>query len=105
MRIWIYKALSTARFRYIAYSPAFGCEAERLVGTSMDSDVLASELRRYVIEALMVNPYIKELSGFSVTKEGGTIGIQFTCTTVYGVISGLNLKGGDSSWILAFKAS
>ena len=28
LRIWIFKALTTARFRHVAYSPAFGEEYE-----------------------------------------------------------------------------
>ena len=65
LRIWIFKALTTARYHYTAYSFAFGEEWEdQIVGRSMDGDILKLELERFIIEALMVNPYIKRLDNF-----------------------------------------
>ena len=55
LRIWIFKALTTARFRHVAYSPAFGEEYEdQLIGHSMNGEIVKSEMKRYITEALMV---------------------------------------------------
>ena len=41
LRIWIFKALTTARFRHVAYSPAFGEEYEdQLIGHSMNGEIV-----------------------------------------------------------------
>lgn len=84
MRVWIFKALDTERFRYTAYDSVFGSEIHTLIGGPLDSDVAISELRRFIIEALMVNPYIKELSNFQFTLSGSGVTAEFDCVTVYG---------------------
>lgn len=37
-----------------------------------------------IIEALMVNPYIEELSNFQFEQSGSGVRVEFDCTTVYG---------------------
>lgn len=85
LRIWIFKALTTARFRHTAYSAAFGEEYEdQLIGHTMDSDVAALEMERYITEALMVNPYIKRLENFEFTNSTWGLTVTFDCTSIYG---------------------
>lgn len=84
IKIWIYKALMTVRYRYIAYTTSYGCEIGSLIGSVMSSDILQSELRRFIIEALMVNPYIVELSDFKFIKVSDGITVEFNCKTIYG---------------------
>ncbi len=83
LRIWIFKALTTERFRYTAYSPDYGSEIDTLIG-GLNSRVILSELKRFIIEALMVNPYIEELSNFQFTQSGSGVRAEFDCTTIYG---------------------
>lgn len=84
LRIWIVKALITERFRYTAYDTHYGSEIDTLIGGQMNSDIAMSELKRFIIEALMVNPYIVELSNFQFTQSGSGVTVEFDCTTVYG---------------------
>lgn len=84
LRIWIFKALSTERFRYTAYDTDFGSEIHSLIGGSLSSDIVKSELKRFIIEALMVNPYIEELSNFKFSRSGSGVTVEFDCATVYG---------------------
>jgi len=84
LRIWIFKALITERFRYTAYDSAFGSEIHTLIGSPSHSEVVKSEIKRFIIEALMVNPYISEISDFVFTQTKSGIQTDFTCTTVYG---------------------
>ena len=85
LRIWIFKALTTERFRYTAYDSAFGSEIHTLIGSSSHSDIVKSELKRFIIEALMVNPYISEISDFTFTQAKSGLQVEFTCTTIYGL--------------------
>lgn len=85
LRIWILKALSTERYHYTAYSFAFGAEfQEQLIGHSMDAEVIKLEMERYIVEALMVNPYIKRLDNFVFKKISTGIMVIFECTSIYG---------------------
>ena len=83
LRIWIFKALTTERFRYTAYDSAYGSEIDTLIG-GLNSRVILSELKRFIIEALMVNPYIQELSNFQFAQSGSGVQVEFDCTTIYG---------------------
>lgn len=86
LRIWILKALSTERFHYTAYSFAFGTEhQDRLVGHAMNTEVLKLELERYIVEALMVNPYIKRLDNFIFSSRAAEMTVSFECTSIYGL--------------------
>ena len=83
LRIWIFKALDTERFRYTAYDSDYGSEIDTLIG-AVNSSVILPELKRFIIEALMVNPYIEELSNFQFEQSGSGVRVEFDCTTVYG---------------------
>ncbi len=85
LRIWIYFALGTARYRYMAYDRAFGSEIEeKLIGQPLSDDVTRMELERYITEALMCNPYIQELSDFEFKTIPSGVRVSFQCRTIYG---------------------
>ena len=58
--------------------------AYELIGSGLHSEIVTSELKRFIIEALMVNPYILELSNFQFTRTDSGVQVEFDCTTVYG---------------------
>lgn len=84
LKIWIYKALMTPRYRHLAYTEDYGNEMYNLIAQSIDQEVLLLELKRYVTEALMYNEYIRELSGFEFEIKGSAVLIKFTVTSIYG---------------------
>lgn len=84
LQIWIYKALRTKRFVWQAYTHTYGSEIENVIGLSNDPDIIDSEIRRYITETLMVNPYLQELSDFTFKHEKDFVTVAFTVTTVYG---------------------
>lgn len=85
LRIWIFKALYTERFHYTAYSFGFGSEfQEQLIGRAMNSEVVKLEMERFIIEALMVNPYIKRLDNFQFENTSFGMNVSFDCTSIYG---------------------
>lgn len=84
LKIWIYKALKTKRFIYQAYSHKYGTEIDNVIGISNGKGIIESEIRRYVTETVMVNPYIQELSGFSYDwKTKSFCAVTFEVATVY----------------------
>ena len=84
VRVWVWKALKTARCRYDIYTWDFGCEAENLVGQAFTAQVKESEAARYVREALEPNPYITGVRQVTVSFQGDRLSITCQVETVYG---------------------
>lgn len=89
LEVWIYKALKTERFEYLAYSWQYGIELKPFIGKVMGLQERYSELRRVITECLMVNPYIKSIDSFSITPENRAelVRVHITLTTVYGEVA------------------
>ena len=86
LEVWVYKALKTERFEYLAYSWQYGIELKPFIGKVMGVQERYSELRRVITECLMVNPYIRSIDSFSITPENRAelVRLHITLTTVYG---------------------
>lgn len=89
LEVWIYKALKTERFSYLAYSWGYGIELKPFVGKVMSVQERYSELKRVITECLMVNPYIVSLDkfDFAQSKNGETVTLTIQLTTIYGEMS------------------
>lgn len=86
VKVWIFKALQTERFKYLAYSNQYGLELERFIGKVMDVQERISELKRCIVECLMVNPYIKAIRDMQFAGEGDRLLCTFVCVTIYGEV-------------------
>ncbi|WP_315451407.1 DUF2634 domain-containing protein [uncultured Selenomonas sp.] len=88
LEVWIYKALKTERFEYLAYSWRYGIELKPFIGKVMGVQERYSELQRVITECLMVNPYIRSIDSFSITQENRAelVRVHITLTTVYGEV-------------------
>ncbi|OPJ58433.1 DUF2634 domain-containing protein [Clostridium oryzae] len=87
IRIWIYKALSTERYRYMAYSWDYGQEFDELVGNTLSDDALESECKRLIEECLSVNSYITGIEDVTATRNGDVVNIEATINTEYGEVT------------------
>ena len=89
LEVWIYKALKTERFSYLAYSWGYGIELKPFIGKVMSVEERYSELKRVITECLMVNPYIKSIDSFSFAedKHGEAVHLTIRLTTIYGEMS------------------
>ena len=87
LKVWMYKALCTARGRFKAYSASFGSDLEDLVGGTYSPAAVRTEAHRMVTEALLVSPYIHAVSGVDAALEGGLLAIRCTVATAYGSTS------------------
>lgn len=94
LQIWIYKALQTARYNYIAYSEDFGSETHTLIGSARSYEITQSEIQRYITEALYFNNYIKEIKNFVFTKLDAGVQVEFEVVTIYGSINMVYQEGG-----------
>lgn len=53
LKVWIWKALNASRFTYLAYSSDYGNEINTLIGRYLAKQLLFSELKRMIVEALL----------------------------------------------------
>ena len=85
MKQAILKILLTERFDYLIYSWNYGIELNDIVGKSFQ--VLSSEIKRVIREALMADSRITDVVDFVVTQiDKRTAEVSFTAETVFGRI-------------------
>lgn len=86
VKVWIYKALKTERFRYEIYSAAFGSEVEELIGQNYSEELKSAEAKRYVRECLEINPYITDVQNIGVEFLDGRLTVSTAVSTIYGEV-------------------
>ena len=84
IKTWVYKTMKTERFRYEIYSWDYGSELEGLIGQSYTPNLTKAECIRYIKEALLINPYIRNVVNVAVSFEKGHLFIDAKLETVYG---------------------
>ena len=87
LKVWICKALKTGRYVHEAYSWSYGIELKPFIGKVMGVKERYSELRRVIVECLMVNPYIKSIDSVTFAQDGPTVTCNITLTSIYGEVS------------------
>ena len=86
LKVWIFKALKTERFRYIdVHSDNYGSELETNIGTIYQKSVKDALMINQIRDTLLVNPYILECYNFEISNEEEYVPqITFNVKTVYG---------------------
>lgn len=84
IKVWIYLALHTERYKHVIYSWDYGSETESLIGKSYTQEFLEMELPRMIEDCLSVNSYITSLSDFSITLEDDKLTGSFLVHTSLG---------------------
>ena len=86
VRLWAMTALRTMRYHHAIYSGQFGSELSTLMGQGWSSDIKTAEAPRMVREALLVNPYVSEVSDIVVDFADDELQISATLKTIYGEV-------------------
>lgn len=84
LKVWIYFALKTPRYRYRVFSFDYGTQAEELIGKNYGRDYTESEIKRFITESLTVNPYITGVDDFDIKFEGSSLIVSFRAATLFG---------------------
>lgn len=87
LKVWIWRALRTARYRYEIYSWDYGSEFESLLGQAYTDSIKTAEAPRYLRECLLTNPYITEVRDIQVDFSTATLTVRGTAVTVYGEVN------------------
>lgn len=86
VKVWVWKAIYTARYRYQIYSTDYGNELESLVGQAYTPMLKEAEAPRYFKECLLINPYITAVTDICVTFDAGKLAVSGTVETIYGKV-------------------
>ena len=84
IKVWVYKALLTPRYNYSIYSWDYGSELMDLVGKAYTPSLTKEEAKRYIKEALLINPYILEVNVVDTSFNNGILGADIKLLTIYG---------------------
>ena len=82
--VWVYKALLTSRYEHSIYTWNYGSELMSLIGKAYTPQLTESEAKRYIIEALEVNPYILEINVINASFNNGALNADIKLLTIYG---------------------
>ena len=84
IKVWVYKALSTPRYNYSVYSWNYGSELMDLIGKAYTPSLTKEEAKRYIKEALLINPYILEVALLDTSFSNGILSADIKIVTIYG---------------------
>ena len=84
LKVWIYKAILTERYRYLAYDDSYGITIEPYQGRAPNSQYTADRICQNIREGLMVNPYIARINHIEVEKrERDDLAITVDVNSIY----------------------
>lgn len=83
MKIWIYKAMISSRFKHSAYTDKFGTEIYSLIGEVISSKFKEAEIKRYITEAVMVHPFMVSINKIEMRPYKSGLNVDVYYTTVF----------------------
>lgn len=86
IKVWIWFALQTPRYRYYIYTWDYGSEFEDLIGQGYTEEYIEAEAQRMTEDCLLVNENIQSISEFAVSMKNDTLTVSFVANTIYGDI-------------------
>lgn len=84
IKVWVYKALLTPRYQHSIYSWDYGSELLSLIGKAYTPELTKSEAKRYIKEALEINPYILEVDVVDMSFRDSVLSADIKLLTIYG---------------------
>ena len=84
IKVWVYKALLVPRYQYSIYSWDYGSELLSLIGKAYTPQLTKAEAKRYIEEALKINPYILDVNVIDTDFKDSVLSANVKITTIYG---------------------
>lgn len=85
VKIWIYNALKTERYRWEIYSWQYGASLEQYIGKSYSDAYINDSVKKEVTEALKVNTNITDVKDFKAYMlDDTTLHMEFYVVTKWG---------------------
>ena len=87
IKVWIWLALHTPRYRFFIYSWDYGSELEDLIGKGYSLEYIDTEIPHMIEECLLVNPNITGVVDYDFTFENDRLTVnKLTVNTTYGEV-------------------
>ena len=83
IKVWVYKALLVPRYQYSIYTWDYGSELMDLIGKAYTPSLTKSEAKRYIEEALKINPYILDVNVISTDFKDSILSANVRVKTIY----------------------
>ena len=83
IKVWVYKALLVPKYNYSIYSWNYGSELMDLIGKAYTPQLTKSEAKRYIEEALKINPYILDVNVIDTDFKDSVLSANVKITTIY----------------------
>ena len=83
IKVWCYKALLVPRFQHSIYSWDYASELMELIGKPYTPELTKAEAKRYIKEALEINPYVLEVEVVNVDFKDSLLSAEVKLTTIY----------------------
>lgn len=95
LKVWIWKALKTERYRYAAYRHGeydnvadYGVELEQFIGKNPNNEQTAEQIEEYIRQGLKVNPYITKINSIDIeSRSGDSLTLTVDLTSIYGELT------------------
>lgn len=87
VKIWAYKALTTQRYRYQAYTWNYGSELEELIGKGYSKGYIDSEVKRMLEDCLLMNDNITAVTNLKIEFSDNLLTVDCELETPYGEVS------------------
>ena len=84
IKVWIWCCLQTQRFRYPIYSWDYGADMEQYIGRAVSREFLQTDCEDALRSAMLVNPYISDVTDFNVERKDDQMHISFRVITRFG---------------------
>lgn len=84
IKVWVIKALLVPRYNYPIYSFYYGSELMDLIGKAYSKSLTKTEAKRFIEEALLINPYITDVKVTDVSFKGDKLTVNVNIDTIYG---------------------
>lgn len=83
LKIWLFWAVITERYRWRANSRDYGTEIGRMIGINASQAIKSSELERTIREAIEICQYVKSIDSIDLTLEDGVVVVDIVVKSVY----------------------
>lgn len=86
IKVWIWLALNTVRYRHVIFSWEYGTDIESLIGKSYSQEYINDVVPDMIKDCLLINKNILEVTNFNVTMVSDKLIGSFTAITNYGEV-------------------
>lgn len=83
LKIWLYWAIITERYRWRANSRDYGTEIDRMIGINASQAIKSSELERTIREAIEICQYVKSIDKLDLSLQDGVVVVDITIKSIY----------------------